>query len=67
MNIQFSDLIASSPNAPGVYKMYDADGALLYVGKAKNLANRLRQYVDVSKLELHKQVMRSSFRPNRTH
>lgn len=59
MNIQFSDLIASSPNAPGVYKMYDADGALLYVGKAKNLANRLRQYVDVSKLELHKQVMRS--------
>ncbi len=59
MNIQFSDLIANSPNAPGVYKMYDADGALLYVGKAKNLANRLRQYVDVSKLELHKQVMRS--------
>lgn len=59
MNIQFSDLIENSPNAPGVYKMYDADGMLLYVGKAKNLANRLRQYVDVSKLELHKQVMRS--------
>lgn len=59
MNIQFSDLIENSPNAPGVYKMYDADGGLLYVGKAKNLANRLRQYVDVSKLELHKQVMRS--------
>ena len=59
MNIQFSDLIENSPNAPGVYKMYDTDGALLYVGKAKNLANRLRQYVDVSKLELHKQVMRS--------
>ena len=59
MNIQFSDLIENSPNAPGVYKMYDADGMLLYVGKAKNLANRLRQYMDVSKLELHKQVMRS--------
>lgn len=59
MNIQFSDLIENSPNAPGVYKMYDADGMLLYVGKAKNLANRLRQYVDTSKLELHKQVMRS--------
>lgn len=59
MNIQFSDLIENSPNAPGVYKMYDADGVLLYVGKAKNLANRLRQYVDTSKLELHKQVMRS--------
>ncbi len=59
MNIQFSDLIENSPNAPGVYKMYGADGALLYVGKAKNLAARLRQYTDISKLELHKQVMRS--------
>ena len=59
MNIQFSDLIENSPNAPGVYKMYDADGTLLYVGKAKNLSNRLKQYVDISKLELHKQVMRT--------
>ncbi len=59
MNIQFSDLIANAPAAPGVYKMYGADGALLYVGKAKNLAARLRQYTDISKLELHKQVMRS--------
>ena len=59
MNIQFSDLIENSPNAPGVYKMYDADGTLLYVGKAKNLSNRLKQYLDISKLELHKQVMRT--------
>ena len=59
MNIQFSDLIENSPNAPGVYKMYDADGNLLYVGKAKNLSKRLRQYLDISKLELHKQVMRT--------
>ncbi len=59
MNIQFSDLIENAPNAPGVYKMYDADGTLLYVGKAKNLANRLRQYIDIPKLELHKQVMRT--------
>lgn len=59
MNIQFSDLIENSPMAPGVYKMYDADGNLLYVGKAKNLRNRLHQYLDISKLELHKQVMRT--------
>ena len=59
MNIQFSDLIENSPNAPGVYKMYDADGVLLYVGKAKNLSNRLKQYMDISKLEPHKQVMRT--------
>ena len=59
MNIQFSDLIENAPAAPGVYKMYDTDGNLLYVGKAKNLLNRLRQYIDISKLELHKQVMRT--------
>ena len=38
--------------------MYDENGNLLYVGKAKNLLNRLRQYIDISKLENHKQVMR---------
>ena len=59
MNIQFYDLIENAPDAPGVYLMYGADGTLLYVGKAKNLANRLRQYIDISKLEPHKQIMRS--------
>ncbi|MCQ2599375.1 MAG: excinuclease ABC subunit UvrC [Alphaproteobacteria bacterium] len=59
MNIQFTDLIANSPNAPGVYRMFDADNNLLYVGKAKNLSNRLKQYIDISKLEPHKQVMRT--------
>ena len=59
MNIQFSDLIENAPAAPGVYRMYDADGNLLYVGKAKNISNRLKQYLDISKLELHKQVMRT--------
>lgn len=59
MNIQFSDLIANSPNAPGIYKMFDADGNLLYVGKAKNLFKRLKQYQDVTKLEPHKQIMRT--------
>lgn len=59
MNIQFADLIESSPHAPGVYKMYDTDGNLLYVGKARDIHNRLNQYMDIQKLELHKQVMRS--------
>ncbi len=59
MNIQFSDLIENSPQAPGVYKMYDADGTLLYVGKAKSLNNRLKQYLDIPKLEPHKQIMRT--------
>lgn len=59
MNIQFSDLIENAPASSGVYKMYDADGNLLYIGKAKNISARLKQYLDISKLELHKQVMRT--------
>ena len=58
MNIQFKDLIENAPLSPGIYKMYDESGNLLYVGKAKNLLNRLRQYIDISKLETHKQIMR---------
>ena len=32
------------PEKPGVYKMLDADGNVIYVGKAKILKNRVRQY-----------------------
>lgn len=59
MNIQFADLIENAPHAPGVYKMYDTDNNLLYIGKSKDISNRLRQYSDISKLEPHKQIMRT--------
>ena len=32
------------PDKPGVYIMHDASDAILYVGKAVNLKNRVRQY-----------------------
>src|SRR5579871_4875089 len=32
------------PSAPGVYLMKDAQGVVLYVGKAKNLRNRAGHY-----------------------
>lgn len=32
------------PNSPGVYLMRDAEGSILYVGKAANLHHRVRSY-----------------------
>ena len=37
--------IASLPDTPGVYLWRDAEGAILYVGKAKRLKQRVRQYL----------------------
>ncbi|HCM83977.1 MAG TPA: excinuclease ABC subunit C [Rhodospirillaceae bacterium] len=38
------------PNNAGVYRMIDADGGVLYVGKAKNLPKRVMQYTQINRL-----------------
>ena len=35
---------------PGVYRMISAEDKILYIGKAKNLRNRLDQYTDMKRL-----------------
>ncbi len=39
------DKIPHLPDSPGVYLWKDADGTVLYVGKAKRLRSRVRSYV----------------------
>jgi excinuclease ABC subunit C len=38
------DKIRTLPASPGVYLFQDADGKVIYVGKAKNLRSRVRSY-----------------------
>ena len=35
------NIVASLPNKPGTYQYYDREHNIIYVGKAKNLKNRV--------------------------
>ncbi|MGB0850445.1 MAG: excinuclease ABC subunit UvrC [Bacteroidia bacterium] len=39
------------PEAPGVYKYYDKSGTIIYIGKAKNLKNRVKSYFNKNQYE----------------
>lgn len=44
MNEKIKDKLKTLPTNPGVYIMRDKTGEVIYVGKAKNLKNRVSQY-----------------------
>lgn len=49
MNQIIEEKLRLLPSAPGVYKMFNAAGEVIYVGKAVSLKNRVRQYFQSSK------------------
>jgi excinuclease ABC subunit C len=49
--------VKSLPVRPGVYRMLDAKGDVLYVGKARALRNRVTNYTQVSRLTKRLQRM----------
>jgi excinuclease ABC subunit C len=56
------EVVATLPSRPGVYRMLDARGDVLYVGKARVLRNRVANYTQVDRLPLRLQRMVSQCR-----
>ena len=56
------EVLRTLPVRPGVYRMQDARGDVLYVGKARALKNRVTNYTQVAKLPKRLQRMVSQTR-----
>jgi len=50
------DFLATVPRGPGVYRVLDARGAVVYVGKAVNLRRRLAQYRNATRRKKHRKM-----------
>src|SRR5438309_3907955 len=59
---EFQEIAPSLPRVPGIYKYYDASNDLIYVGKAKNIRNRVASYFNknLSSYKTHELVKRIS-------
>ncbi len=49
--------VVELPHTPGVYRMFDNQGRLLYVGKARNLKDRVSNYINAAALNTRLQLM----------
>ncbi|HRN80643.1 MAG TPA: excinuclease ABC subunit UvrC [Ferruginibacter sp.] len=62
----FSTIAPTIPALPGIYKYYNAEGVLIYVGKAKHLRKRISSYFSKTKtnyktVELVNRIARIEF------
>ena len=54
VSTNFTERVKQTPKSPGVYRMYNESGKIIYIGKASNLQNRLRSYFNKSKTQTPK-------------
>ena len=54
MNDTINNKLSSVPTKPGVYQFIDDNGEIIYIGKAKNLRNRVRSYFQKNKYQTPK-------------
>jgi predicted GIY-YIG superfamily endonuclease len=52
-----NEFVSALPTLPGVYRIYDSAGSLIYVGKAKNLRRRLSQYRNAKRRKKHLKML----------
>ena len=57
MNSELELQLKTLPLEPGVYRYYDKKGEILYVGKAKNLKNRVLSYFNKSQIGYKTRMM----------
>ena len=48
MTDRLKDVVARLPESPGIYRFYDAEDILIYVGKAKSIRKRVSSYFSKS-------------------
>lgn len=55
--LMLSDFAKIAPQSPGVYQFKGSDGTILYIGKAKNLRNRVSSYFSKDALDRTAQML----------
>lgn len=56
------NIIATMPSTPGVYKYFNSEGTIIYVGKAKNLKRRVSSYFNKTHESVKTNILVSNIR-----